>query len=139
MSEIQQKMSNRVNQNLYGLGDYNTEQIKVLARVVEMEELNPMFIFYRRPDAHPGPNSFIFRIPIDEVSYIVPDSFAGEKGIDLAANLTIGQLMEIGSNSEEYLRETIKLKLFEGIKRNSQDQKIKSLLDYVISSPAWQI
>lgn len=128
-----------MNRNLYGLGDYNINQIKVLARVVEMDALNPLEIFYRRPDAHSVSTSFIFRIPLDEVSYIIPDAFAGEAGIGLAANLTIGQLMGIGFNGEEYLREAVKLKLFEGIKRNPRDQKIKSLLDYIISSPAWQM
>lgn len=128
-----------MNRNLYGLGDYNINQIKVLSRIVEMDGLNSVSVFYRRPDAHPVPNSFIFRIPVDEISYVIPDAFAGEAGIGLAANLTVGQLEEIGANGEEYLREAIKLKLFEGIKRNPQDQKIKSLFEYVISSPVWQL
>jgi len=128
-----------MNKNLYGLGDYNTQQIKILARVVQMEDLNNLPIFYRRPDGNFMPTSFISEIPLDEVSYIIPDSFAGDLGEDLASHLTLKQLVEIGINGEEYLREAIKLKLIRAFKKKPNDMRIKSLFEYINSSAAWQL
>jgi len=128
-----------MNRDLYGLGDYNTNQIKVLARVVQLEGANFFPILYRRPDAAPEAVAFIAKMPVEEVAYIIPDSFSGKLGPSLAAAMTIPQLREIGANGEEYLREAIKLNLKIARQADPSNGGIKQLADYIESSPAWQL
>lgn len=125
--------------NLYGLGDYNINQIRVLVRIVQLEGANYLPILYRRPDAAPEPGIVIQKMPLEELSYIVPDAFAGKVGMNLAGALTISQLAEIGKNGEEYLREAIKLSLKLLGTEKPHDAGVKARNEYVNSSPAWQL
>lgn len=126
-------------QELYGLGDYNTEQIKEFVKIVEAENMDPKEIYYRRPDAAPDPETFISQIPLDEVASVVPDAFAGAKGPALASRLTLPQLEQIGIDGDEYLKEAVKVALAIGSFGKPDDTDLKTLKEYVNRSPAWQV
>lgn len=125
---------------LYGLGDYNTNQIKVFARSFEIEGLSPKEFYNRRPDAAPNPIEHIKNMPSETAKLIVPDAFAGETGIELLKNMSVEQLEKIGVGEDPFLRLAIKvtlnrlLKLEDG-RNNSQ---IKEICQYLLYSPAWQ-
>lgn len=125
--------------DLYGLGDYNTNQIRVLARIAQLGGANYLPILYSRPDAAPDPVVVIQKMPLGEVPYIVPDTFAGKEGPKIAAALTVPQLAEIGAGGEEYLREAIKLNLRLAASEKPHDAGIRVLNEYVNTSPAWQL
>lgn len=125
--------------DLYGLGDYNTNQIQVFMKIVQLEGANYLPILYVRPDAAPDPVVVIQKIPLEEVPYIIPDTFAGKAGPKIAAAFTIPQLAEIGAQGEEYLREAIKLNLKLAASEKPHDAGIKALNEYVNNSPAWQL
>jgi len=126
--------------NLYGLAGYNSEQIKIFARILKMEDGNPTILYDRRPDAAPNPVQYIQSMNIKEISYIVPDTFAGKTGIELLKNMNVEQLEKIGISDDYFLRLAIKntfdrlLKL-ENEKNNPKTEKIRQYLAY---SPTWQ-
>ncbi len=126
-------------QNLYGLGDYNTEQIKEMANMLVADKMDPTLIYWRRPDAAPDPKEMVKSIPPEEVTYLVPDAFAGDEGAVLAAALSFPQLERIGFEGDPYLKQAIKLALGEAAKQKSGDSDVRDLNDYVHYSPAWQL
>ncbi len=125
--------------NFYGLGDYNTDQIRELAQAVEEGDLDPTSVFYRRPDA--ASLDFVAQIPLEEVSRILPDAFAGGKGTELVSRLSIPQLERIGAEADLYLKETIKLNLLKAVAMRNRDDEttLKKVAAYVNQSPAWQL
>lgn len=125
-------------QDIYGLGDYNTNQIKELVKLLEEEKMDPTLIYWRRPDAAPEPGASIKDIPLEEIAYIVPDAFAGELGVELASNFSLPQLQQIGVDGDPFLKQTIKLRLETALKQKPADPDIKDLNDYAHQSPAWQ-
>lgn len=125
-------------QNIYGLGDYSTSQIKELAKLVEAEKLNSALISQRRPDAAQDPLSFIKQLSPEMAAYIIPDAFSGNLGSQLAAGLTNQQLEKIGADGEPYLKAAIKIALEEAQNKNPNDANIQKSVDYINQSPAWQ-
>lgn len=128
------------NLGLYGLGDYNAEQIKAFVRFAEIEDLSPKPYYDRRPDAAPDPQRYIQAMKSETASLIVPDAFAGKMGIELLKNMTVEQLEKIGAGNDPILKLVIKNTLnrllkSEGERRTPQIEKIYRYLTY---SPAWQ-
>lgn len=126
-------------QNLYGLGDFNTNQVREMAAEVEREGFDPTPIYYRRPDATTEPKAFVKAMPLPEVPYIIPDAFAGALGADLVQALSLPQLQEIGAEGEEYLKGAIVLALETALQKSPSDEHLKELKRYVDLSPAWQV
>jgi len=126
-------------QNLYGLGDYGTNQVRAMATEVEREGLDPAPIYYRRPDASAEPKAFVKAMPLPEIPYIIPDAFAGTLGADLVQALSLSQLQEIGTEGEEYLKGAIKIALEAAVQKSPADEHLKELKRYVDLSPAWQV
>ena len=131
---------------LYTLGDYNKEQILDFMEVVRAarnasnsEEFNEKLILYRRPDAAPEPNEFVKTIPLDEVAHIVPDGLSGDIGYEITKNLSFPQLERIGRDGDIFLKEAIKVNLEIAHGDEPQSQSINEMLDYIQSSPAWQL
>lgn len=132
------QQNNQINQetlDLYGLSDYNTQQIKAFAREFEIEELSPKNIYDRRPDAAPGADQYIRNMSPETATFIVPDAFAGQKGIELLKNMTLEQLEKIGAGNDPILKLAIKNAFNRSNKENLQTKKISQ---YISSSPAWQ-
>jgi hypothetical protein len=125
--------------DFYGLGDFNTNQIKKIIQVIEDEKNDPRPIKNRRPDGASNPTSVIQNMPLDEVPFIIPDAFAFANGPEMAKNFSIAQLEKIGIEGDEYLKETIKMCLLTAQKQESENQSIKELLNYINHSPAWAI
>ena len=125
--------------NFYGLGDYNTDQVRELAKAVEEGGLDSRLVLYRRPDA--TTLDFVAKIPLEEVSRIIPDAFAGGKGAELVSRLTIPQLERIGAEGDVYLKETVKLNLMKAVAMQNRDDEtnLKKVASYVNQSPAWQL
>jgi|SRR3989344_1719734 len=128
-----------MSRDLYGLGDYSTDQIKAMVRVVEEEGMAVREIYLRRPDAAPDPRTIIKEMPLSEVSYIIPDTFSGPRGLIIAQSLSLPQLQEIGAEGDDYLKEAIKIALTVATRQNPNDPNLQELKDYVDKSPAWQI
>ncbi|MFH1326408.1 MAG: hypothetical protein ABIH48_02980 [Candidatus Falkowbacteria bacterium] len=127
--------------NLYGLGDYNTNQIKALAEFLQIDDINPSDVYNRRPDANLSPGRYIKSMDQKEIPYIVPDAFAGNVGMELMKNLNIQQLEKIGAEGDAYLKETIKIILRKTLQQQLQPQIKNNLLriqNYIQYSPAWQ-
>jgi len=129
------------NLGLYGLGDYNAQQIKAFARFAEIEDSSPKPYYDRRPDAAPFPQQHIKTMKPETASLIVPDAFAGAVGIELLKNMTIEQLEKIGASDDPILKLAIKNTLnrllkAEGGRRSPQIEEIYRYLTY---SPAWQL
>jgi len=122
--------------NIYGLGDYSTEQIRELVKDVQKENLDPSDIYLRRPDATGNPEEMITSMPIAEVVSIIPDAFAGDKGARLARFFSLKQLEEIGKNGDAFLKTAIKISLATAGENN---EHVKVLRDYTDYSPMWQI
>ncbi len=120
---------------LYGLGDYNTQQIKVFARESETEDLSPKNFYDRRPDAAPDSDQYIKNMSPETAAFIVPDAFAGQKGIELLENMTIEQLEKIGAGNDPVLKLAIKNAFNRADKKSSQIKEISQYFNY---SPAWQ-
>lgn len=135
-------MNKKAIKNLYGLGDYNTNQIKAGAQLFEIDKQNPKILYDRRPDAVPNPGQYIKSINIEEVPYIIPDSFAGQIGIELISNLDIKQLEKMGAESDAYQRQAIKITLRKALKQEKLPPQVKNHLtriqNYIWHSPAWQ-
>ena len=125
-------------QDIYGLGDYNTAQIQELVKTLEEEHLDPTLVWYRRPDAAPDPAKTIVTIPLDETPYIIPDAFAGSRGVELTTMLSRDQLEAIGAHGDPFLKKTITMNLEKAYKANPTDSRTKERFDYVNGSPAWQ-
>lgn len=125
-------------QNIYGLGDYNTIQIKEMVRTIAEEKLSTALILQRRPDAAENPVVSIAQIPNEMAGHIVPDAFAGQLGQQLAARLSNQQMETIGSEGDPYLRYAIRAALDEAFLQNPNDEEVKKRLDYTSQSPAWQ-
>jgi hypothetical protein len=124
-------------QNIYGLGEYNTEQIKEFAHLLKEEGLDESSIFARRPDASLDVTATIKSLE-DEVIYIVPDALAGENGLSIVRALSLPQLEAIGAQGDANLKEAIKIKLSELSTKNPSDETLKQKQSYVAYSPAWQ-
>jgi len=125
-------------QNIYGLGDFSTNQIRDLAKASEESGIKNPLIFQRRPDAAPDSANFISQIPPDLTAHIIPDAFGGSLGMQIAVRLTVQQLEKIGSEADPYLRAAIKIALRGAAHQSPDDPKIKKMADYVNQSPAWQ-
>lgn len=136
-------MNKKTTKNLYGLGDYNNNQIKALAKLFEIERQSPSIIYDRRPDAASSPGQHIKSMDLEEIPYIIPDSFAGQVGIELASNLDIKQLEKMGQESDAYQKQAIKDALRRALKQEQLSPQIKSHLtriqNYIWYSPAWQL
>lgn len=136
-------MNKKTIKNLYGLGDYNTNQIKAGAQLFEIDRQSPKIIYDRRPDATPNPGQYIKSIELEEIPYIIPDAFAGSIGIELITNLDIKQLEKIGQEGDTYLKQAIKDALKRALKREPLSPQIKNNLlriqGYIWHSPAWQL
>ena len=128
-----------MNRELYGLGDYSTNQVRTMALEVEREGLDPMQIYRRRPDAAAEPKSTVAEMPLEDVALIVPDAFAGNLGPEIASALSLTQLEKIGSDGEEYLKGAIKMALEAELQAKPDDEHVKELIRYVTFSPAWQV
>lgn len=125
---------------LYGLGDYNTQQIKVFARSYNLEGLSPKKFYDRRPDAAPDAHQYISSISPEDAAFIVPDAFAGDVGMMLLSNMRIEQLEKIGSGSDPFLKLAIKHTLQRIIikEKDNISPQIKKLYEYIFFNPAWQ-
>lgn len=136
-------MNKKTIKNLYGLGDYNTNQMKSAAQLFEMERQSPNLIYNRRPDAAPNPDQHIKSIELEELSYIIPDAFAGSIGIELITNLDIKQLEKIGQEGDAYLKQAIKIALRKALAQEGLSPQVKSHLtriqNYIWHNPAWQL
>ncbi len=135
MPDQQNNQPSQETLDLYGLSDYNTQQIKAFAREFEIEELSPKNIYDRRPDAAPGADQYIRNMSSETATFIVPDAFAGQKGTELLENMTIEQLEKIGAGNDPILKLAIKNAFNRADKGNSQ---IKKFSQYFNHSPAWQ-
>ena len=135
-------MNKKITKNLYGLGDYNTNQIKALAKLFEVENQSPNVIYNRRPDATPNPGQCIKSINLEDLQYIIPDAFAGNLGTELIKNLTIQQLEKMGRESDAYQKQAIKIALRKTLKQEGLSPQFKNELlrirNYILYSPAWQ-
>ncbi|MBI2451091.1 MAG: hypothetical protein HYV52_02005 [Parcubacteria group bacterium] len=125
---------------IYGLSHFSSDQIKALAHALEAEELNPYTIYKQRPDALPEREleDVIKKMSPEEASDIVPDSFSGEKGIEIVSSLSLRQLEKIGSDGDPILKETIKISLEKAIEKKPGDFNLQKILNYINNSPAWQ-
>ncbi|MFH1671393.1 MAG: hypothetical protein ABH889_01280 [Candidatus Portnoybacteria bacterium] len=140
MSNQQNNQSKQKLLGLYGLGDYNTQQIKIFARSFEIEGLSPKEFYDRRPDATLNPIEYIKSMTPETASLIVPDAFAGKIGIDLLKNMTIEQLEKIGAGDDPFLKLAIK-NTFErllALEIEKNNPKIEKIYQYLTYSPAWQ-
>lgn len=139
MPNQQNNQSEQESLGLYGLGDYNTQQIKAFAREFEIEDLSPKNFYDRRPDAAPDSDQYIKDMTPETATLIVPDAFAGQKGIELLKNMTIEQLEQIGAGNDPILKLAIKNTLDRLLSVESETSiKIKNISQYLIYSPAWQ-
>jgi hypothetical protein len=125
-------------QNIYALGDYNTEQIKEFAETVKAEGLDERSIFARRPDAAADIPALIASLTPDEVPYIIPDAFAGKAGLSIVEALSLPQLEAIGGEGDGSLKEAVRIKLEELAAQKPSDENIKQKQRYIVYSPAWQ-
>jgi len=129
------QQNNQLNQeliSLYGLGDYNTQQIRTFIRYFEIEDLSPKEFYDRRPDAFLNPGEYIKIMSPKTATLIIPDAFAGKIGIELLKNMNIKQLEKIGCGDDPLLKLAIK-NTFK--KLTNLEYKISQYLTY---SPAWQ-
>lgn len=137
---LTQKHTKRMaNQNLYGLGDYNTAQVRTMALEVEREGLDPKEMYLRRPDASAEPKATIKNMPATTAPFIVPDSFAGDAGAELSTALSIIQLERIGAQGDINLKGAIKIALDRALSSKPEDEHVKELIRYIKLSPAWQL
>jgi len=132
MSNQQNNQSNQELIGLYGLGDYNTQQIKAFVRYFEIEDLSPKEFYDRRPDAAIEPGKYIEIMSPKTATLIIPDAFAGKIGIELLKNMNVKQLERIGCGNNPLLKLAIK-NTFK--KLTNLEDKISQ---YLIYSPAWQ-
>ena len=140
MSNQQNNQPNQEIVGLYGLGDYNTNQIKAFARSFEIEGLSPNQFYNRRPDAAPNPSEYIKNMSPEIVKLIVPDAFAGKTGIELLKNMNVRQIEKIGAGDDPFLRLAIKNTLNRLLKLESEktNPQIEKIRQYLVYSPAWQ-
>lgn len=140
MPNIENNQSNQELIGLYGLGDYNTQQIKAFIRYFEIEDLNPKEFYNRRPDAAFDPDEYIKIMSPETAALIIPDAFAGKIGIELLKNMTLEQLEKIGSGNDPFLKLTIKntFKRLSNLESEKNNPQIKKIGQYLIYSPAWQ-
>jgi len=134
-------ISNQKTKDLYGLGDYNNNQIKAFAELFDAENISPNIVYDRRPDAASSPEQYIRSMDIETIPYIIPDTFAGNIGMELMQNLNIKQLEKIGAESDAYLKQTIKITLRRALQQPLSLQIKDNLLriqKYIQYSPAWQ-
>ena len=66
-----------MNRDLYDLGDFNTEQMRQILRVVKDEGGDTTSLLWRRPDAADAPALFVKEIPARQADGIIPDALAG--------------------------------------------------------------
>ncbi|MBI2024515.1 MAG: hypothetical protein HYT03_00270 [Candidatus Harrisonbacteria bacterium] len=125
-------------ENIYGLGDYSTNQIKEFAKAVEDAKLNNKLIFQRRPDAVQNPAGFVKMMPLEMVAHIIPDAFSGKLGEQLTTALSSQQLEKIGAEGDPYLKEAVRISLASILQQNPNNETVKEMVDYVNQSPAWQ-
>ncbi len=125
-------------QNLYGLGGYNSEQIKEMMSLVEETDLDAQEILLRRPDAASDPKTAIKNMLLSEAAFIVPDALAGQLGIEMIEGFSLPQLQEIGTNGDEYLRAAVKVALELALRRKPNNEHLQELKEYINQSPAWQ-
>ena len=125
---------------LYGLGDYDTQQVKAFAMSFEMEGLSSKQFYDRRPDAARDPIEYIKNMSATTACLIVPDTFAGQMGVELLENMTIEQLEKIGAGNDVFLKLAIKNTLNRLIKLESgkNNPKVEKTCQYLVYSPAWQ-
>jgi len=125
---------------LYGLGDYNTQQIKAFIRYFEIEDLNPKEFYDRRPDATPNPGEYIKIMSPETATLIIPDAFAGEIGVKLLKNMTVKQLEKIGDGDDPLLKLAIKItfKRLSNLESKKNNPQINRISQYLTYSPAWQ-
>lgn len=95
-------------QNLYGLGDYNFNQVRQFVEEVKDGGEDPTLILYRRPDASED-LEFIGKIPPEEAPFLIPDAFAEPKGGELVRRLSLSQLEAIGAEGDELLKAAIRV------------------------------
>lgn len=124
--------------NLYGLGDFNTRQIKVFARDFELAQLSPKKFYDRRPDAAPEPAKYIQAMLPETAKYIVPDAFAGKTGQEVLKNMNLKQLEAIGISNDPILKMAIKNALNRILKAKESNPQVQALAQYLFYSPAWQ-
>lgn len=140
-ASIQQSKSNQMGPSLYGLSNYNTQQVKVFIRSFEAESLSSKRFYDRRPDAAANPKDYIAHMNLELISLIVPDAFAGDTGIALVKGMNLTQLEELGHCNDPILKMTVKNtfgRLF-SIKSAIQDMEdIEAIRQYLTYSPAWQ-
>ena len=127
-----------MNRELYGFGDYNTHQVRTMALEVEREGLDPTQIYRRRPDAAAEPKSVIKEMPLAEIPFIIPDTFAGDAGAEIVSAFSLPQLQKIGADGEAYLKGAITIALEAGLRAKPNDEHLKELIRYTTFSPAWQ-
>lgn len=125
-------------QEIYSLGDYNTEQIKEFAEVLKAEKLDTHSIFARRPDAAPDIAGFVTSLTAEEAPYIIPDAFAGNIGISIVEALSLPQLEAIGAEGDGSLKEAIRIKITELSQQRPADDNVQQKRRYITYSPAWQ-
>jgi len=125
--------------DIYGLGDFNTDQIKELAKLVEDDGMDASPIYLRRPDAAPDPKAAVKQMPLDQVPLIIPDALTAPKGIDAATALSLPQLEKIGNEGDQYLKEAIKMALALALKEQPNNANFKDSQEYINQSPAWQV
>ncbi|MEK7554410.1 MAG: hypothetical protein AAB518_00270 [Patescibacteria group bacterium] len=125
--------------NLYGFGDYNTNQVRKMAVEVEAEGFDATQIYRRRPDAASEPKKVIREMPLSDIPFIIPDAFAGSLGTEIVSAFSLTQLEKIGTDGEEYLKGAIRIALEAAKSTNPNDEHIQKLLRYVTLSPAWQV
>jgi len=133
--------NNQTTKDLYGLGDYNSNQIKSFAELFDAENISPNMVYDRRPDAAPSPGQYIRSMDIEAIPCIIPDAFAGDIGLELIQNLNIQQLEKIGAESDAYLKQAIKITLIRALQQTLSPQIKNNLLriqNYIQYSPAWQ-
>lgn len=132
-------MNKKPTKDLYGLGDYNTNQVKSLVQVFEIEKQSPIIVYNRRPDAASDPGKHIRSMNLEEIPHVIPDAFAGNVGIELINNLNIQQLEKIGQESDAYQKQTIKIVLEKALKHNQGSTNLIDIENYINYSPAWQL
>jgi len=131
---------NENTQNFYGLGDYNTEQIKIMSQVVELSALGASaIILNRRPDATLSPGQYIKMMRPDLTPSILPDSFAGDTGVELVKNINLEQIIEMGKWGDPFLKHSVKDALERALASANPAPALQEIKKYITGSPAWQI
>ena len=140
MPNIKNNQSDQELVGLYGLGDYNTQQIRAFARYFEIEDLSPKEFYDRRPDSSINPGEYIKIMSPETTALIIPDAFAGKIGIELLKNMTIKQLEKIGDGDDPLLKLAIKItfKKLSNLESEKNNLQINKIRQYLIYSPAWQ-